>query len=303
MKKTALLLLLIIAHALPIGAQAIFGCSDHFALPTASGTETEAFFCHFITNNKEYTTLTLKLAADEKRQIVKGDKVIIEYSDMTADTTEIHTVSQSEIVYAEFVVNSDNLRKRPLHKIAIENKYSISIRNDKRTELCKEVFKKHISRVINIASKNKKNSKATKRPAEKLGIGASAGMISLPKEGFNGLYYGAYISCYNVYADFRMTPIHTQEIVNSGTFRTSTLQANAGYRIKILNGFGVTPLIGITQFKTSADEKSIKEKTYVNYGMMFDHTYFAPRKRAGIKTGITVQRHNFGMTFGVAYTL
>lgn len=301
MKKTALLLLCIIAHTLPIGAQAIFGCSKHFALPTTSDTKTEAFFCHFITNKKEYTTLTLKLSVDENIQITKRDKVVIEYSDITADTTEIHTVNQSGVVYAEFVVNTGNLKKKPLHRILIEDKCSISISNDKRTELCKKVFEEHISKAVSIARKNKKNSKAARRPMKNLGIGASAGIVSLPKEGFIGLYYGAYISCYNIYADFRMVP--AQETNIDGSFSTGIIQANAGYRIKILNGFGATPLVGITQFKTSSDEKTLREKTYVNYGVMFDHTYFTPKKRFGIKTGITVQRHNFGMTFGVAYIL
>ena len=301
MKKTTLFIWLIITTALPAGAQVIFGCSNHFELPTTSDTKTEAFFCHFIKNNKEYTTLTLKLAADEKTEITKGDRVIIEYSDITADTTEIHTVNRSEVVYAEFVVNTDNLRKKPLHKIKIEDKSSISIKNDKRSELCKKVFEEHISKAISIARKNKKNSKRTKHPIEKLGIGASAGILSLPQEVFMGLYYGAYISCYNVYADFRIVPTHIQE--TTGTIKTSVVQANAGYRIKILNGFGATPLIGITQFETSVDEKSIKSKTYVNYGVMFDHVYFTPKKRMGIKTGITIERHNFGMTFGVAYNL
>lgn len=303
MKKTALFFWLIITATLPAGAQAIFGCSKHFALPTTSGTKTEAFFCHFITSNKEYTTLTLKLTADEKTQIAKGDRVIIEYSDITADTTEIHTANRSEVLYAEFVVDTDKLKKKPLHKIKIGEKCSIGIKNDQRSELCKKVFEEHISKAIAIARNNKRNSKRTKRPMEKLGIGASAGIVSLPKEGFIGLCYGAYISCYNVYADFRMVPTQTQETAGIGTLKTSIIQANAGYRIKILNGFGATPLVGITQFNTSADEKSIKNKTYVNYGVMFDHIYFTPKKRVGIKTGITIQRHNFGMTFGVAYNL
>lgn len=275
-----------------------------------------AVFSHYITDNDRYTTMTVILPEGDNTLFDEGDKVIIEYTDKTADSSFIIETKAS---FAEFRIEHGNFIKRPIKRIQIADKFNIQIEQNQRTGLLTDTFRREITSASANAKKKEANNitsndeqeqfvqhkKKEVCRTEKFGIGFSSGIISMTKEGIGAtLAYGAYLSLFNIYADFRMMPTIKQQIDDLSKIKTSIYQVNAGYRINILEGFGITPLIGITKVNskvvTEAASTELIDKTYINYGILFDHIY-RHHSGIGIKTGIAVQRHNFGATFGVAY--
>lgn len=315
MKKTILAALLAVIASTGI-AQTFTGDSDYFTLPLKGNNGydimTKGFFRHYITDNERYTTMTIATPDDDNTQFYEGDKVIIQYTNNSADTCCIVTTQTS---LAEFTINHSNIIKKSIEYIQLAD-YTVSIKKNQRTGLLNETFRREIANASANAQKKKANDitadensvkkvHATRRETERFGIGFSSGIISLSTEDVSSvLAYGAYLSLFNVYADFRMIPTIKQQLAEETTLKTSIYQANVGYRINILEGFGITPLVGITKVNskshTVTDSSTLVDKMYINYGLMFDHIY-RHHSGVGIKTGITVQRHNFGMTFGVSY--
>ena len=326
--KRIFLTLIIIVQATLSFAQIYIGDSDIIQLPINNdgvngSLNPIVFFRHYITDNENYTTLNVSLLNEG----VNGEdvnNVIIEYSDNTSETIGVYSKEESNSDCIEFRVNHNNICTKAILLIIVEgeNNYKqiFSIKNGKSTELL-ETFRTGIDKAKNEARKNKRNAididsyKTGKIKNddskevcswEKIGIGISSGITYIAKEGVFCLSYGAYLSLFNFYADFRMMPTFAQTI-DKAEVKASLCQFNAGYRINIYKGFGITPLIGMTQYRymSKIDDKNEAvvdyDKKYVNYGMMFDHIYFNPAKTFGIKTGVVVQRHNFGMTFGMVY--
>lgn len=315
MKKIILTALLAVIASTGI-AQTFVGDSDYFTLPLKGNNGydimTKAFFRHYMTDNERYTTMTIATPDEDNTQFNEGDKVIIQYSNNSTDTCSIVTTQKA---FAEFEINHNNIIKKSIEQIQLAE-YTVRVKKNQRTGLLNETFRREIANASANAQKKKANNitadensvkkvHATRRETERFGIGFSSGIISLSTEGINNvLAYGAYLSLFNVYADFRMMPTIKQQLTEDTTLKTSIYQANIGYRINILEGFGITPLVGITKVNSkahaTAESYTLVDKLYINYGLMFDHIY-RHHTGIGIKTGITVQRHNFGMTFGVSY--
>lgn len=315
MKKILFTALLAVIASTGI-AQTFTGDSDYFTLPLKGNNGydimTKGFFRHYITGDERYTTMTIATPDDDNTQFNEGDKVIIQYTNNSADTCCIVTTQTS---LAEFTINHSNIIKKSIEHIQLAD-YTVSIKKSQRAGLLNDTFRREIANANANARKKKANDTAannnpdkkvhaTSRQTERFGIGFNSGIISLSTEGINNvLAYGAYLSLFNVYADFRMMPTIKQQLTEDTTLKTSIYQANIGYRINILEGFGITPLVGITKVNSKAhatvESNTLVDKLYINYGLMFDHIY-RHHTGIGIKTGITVQRHNFGMTFGVSY--
>ena len=326
--KRIFLTLIIIVQATLSFAQIYIGESDIIPLPISNEAVNGSlnpivFFRHYIKNNDNYTTLNISLLNEDVN--VEGvNNVIIEYSDNTSETIGVYSREESDPNCIEFRVNHNNICTKTILLLIVqgENNYKqiYSITNGKSTELL-ETFRVCIDKAKIEARKNKRNSididsyKTGKvrnddskevRSRENFGIGISSGVTSIAKEGVFCLSYGAYISLFNFYADFRIMPTLAQAIDNIEV-KARLYQFNAGYRINIYKGFGITPLIGMTQYRYISKQDDNKEtildydKKYVNYGIMFDHIYFNLAKTFGIKTGVVVQRHNFGITFGAVY--
>ncbi len=310
--KKLLLTLFVVVQAFLVQAQVYVGVSDTIQLPV-NKVQTECmipgiFFKHYLSDKEDYTTLNILNNFDEKVDFNKLENVVIEYSDNTSDTSKISFVQETEHFCIEFRLNNENIYRKTILQIKINgkesNKLIYSIKNGRSAYLLEEI-REQVSKAKSDAQKVKKKNK-NRFLTEKFGVGITSGITYIAKEGVLGFSYGAYLSLFNIYADFRIMPTMSQIVEKTETKRKIS-QFNAGYRINIYKGFGITPLIGFTQYscQTITDNEKTPpvdyNKKYINYGIMVDHIYFNPARTFGIKTGVVVQRHNFGMTFGAVY--
>lgn len=158
----------------------------------------------------------------------------------------------------------------------------------------------------------------TKKPFEVISTGFITNYITLNDINLQRFSYGASINICNFHIDASVAPaLHRRSTqVDYWENESRILLINAGVRIKVAKGLGITPVLGYLRADIgdvdggdwTLDDEGVVNKfivrdsrKYFNYGGIIDYTFYDPTQTYGFKLGILAQRYNFGVIASASF--